>query len=270
MEPTDKKTYRVTEFASLAGVTVRALRHYDRLGLLKPRRPSAGYRAYTSQDLETLEQIVALKFIGVPLRKIPIVRRGHREAIANAFGAQRRTLEAKQRLIARAIEALGEAETILRAGRAADVSLYRRIIEVIEMQDDAQEWSKTYRELVDQKIAHLKTIPKEMRDDLRQQLTALVGEIKASIDEDPAGPTGQAFATRWLEILKPFSDRVDETLASHFATRPPALDAERFMSELSEDDRARVKATLEPFTDKQVSDFIRRAFAARSGQGREG
>lgn len=38
------KLYRVREFAELSGVTVRALHHYDRVGLLKPRRTDAGYR----------------------------------------------------------------------------------------------------------------------------------------------------------------------------------------------------------------------------------
>jgi len=35
MKPTPN-VYRIQEFASIAGVTVRALHHYDRLGLLKP------------------------------------------------------------------------------------------------------------------------------------------------------------------------------------------------------------------------------------------
>ena len=69
----DSRTYRTREFAELAGVTVRALHHYDRLGLLKPRRTPAGYRAYAARDLEALEQIVALKFIGIPLKDIPIL-----------------------------------------------------------------------------------------------------------------------------------------------------------------------------------------------------
>ena len=50
----------IREFAQLAGVTVRALHHYDRLGLLQPRRTQQRYRAYGSKDLEILEQIVAL------------------------------------------------------------------------------------------------------------------------------------------------------------------------------------------------------------------
>ena len=53
------KLYHVREFAQLAGVTVRALHHYDRLGLLRPSRTETGYRLYYLRDLERLEQIVA-------------------------------------------------------------------------------------------------------------------------------------------------------------------------------------------------------------------
>lgn len=36
--PLTNTTYHAREFAEIAGVTVRALHHYDRIGLLKPRR----------------------------------------------------------------------------------------------------------------------------------------------------------------------------------------------------------------------------------------
>src|SRR5437879_12134477 len=63
--------YRASEFGGRAGVTVRALHHYDRLGLLKPSgRTASGYRLYSDRDLVRLEQIVALKFIGFPLSHI--------------------------------------------------------------------------------------------------------------------------------------------------------------------------------------------------------
>ena len=46
------RTYQPHEFAKRAGVTVRALHHYDRLELLKPSgRTPAGYRLYTDRDL---------------------------------------------------------------------------------------------------------------------------------------------------------------------------------------------------------------------------
>jgi len=58
-------------------VLVPVLRCYDRLGLLTPPRTQTGYRVYGEKDLETLEQIVALKFIGLPLDKIKSLLRRH-------------------------------------------------------------------------------------------------------------------------------------------------------------------------------------------------
>ena len=54
MRPDENRTYRTKEFAQLAGVSVRALHYYDRLGLLKPRRSPAGYRTYSARDFERL------------------------------------------------------------------------------------------------------------------------------------------------------------------------------------------------------------------------
>src|SRR5689334_6171141 len=111
------RTYRVSEFARLSGVTPRALRHYDRLGLLKPQRTAAGYRVYTDHDLERLVQIVALKFIGIPLDRIG--RLATRQAdLAKALDAQRQALEEKRRLLDLAVGAIHEAQAALqRDGR---------------------------------------------------------------------------------------------------------------------------------------------------------
>jgi DNA-binding transcriptional MerR regulator len=66
--PEVSRLYRVQEFAQRAGVTVKALHHYDRLGLLCARRTASGYRLYNEFDFERLEKITALKFLGVPLK----------------------------------------------------------------------------------------------------------------------------------------------------------------------------------------------------------
>src|SRR5689334_25424280 len=88
--------YRVSEFAEKAGVTVRTLHHYDRLGLLKPSsRTGAGYRLYTEQDLARLQQIVTLKFIGLPLREIKALLEGSRLDMVQTLRLQRRLLDEK-------------------------------------------------------------------------------------------------------------------------------------------------------------------------------
>ena len=92
-----ERTYRVHEFAALTGVSVRALHHCDRLGLLKPRRATSQYRIYVAQDVAVLEQIVALKFIGISLRDIKRLLRTQTEELQPVLAAQRAVLEEKRR-----------------------------------------------------------------------------------------------------------------------------------------------------------------------------
>jgi DNA-binding transcriptional MerR regulator len=61
----------VGEVAALAGVTVRTLHHYDRIGLLQPSgRTSAGYRQYSAADLDRLHQVLLYRELGFPLEEV--------------------------------------------------------------------------------------------------------------------------------------------------------------------------------------------------------
>lgn len=64
-------SYLVKEVAQLSGVSVRALHHYHKLGLLVPHgRSQAGYRLYDEQDLLRLQQILIGRELGLPLAQI--------------------------------------------------------------------------------------------------------------------------------------------------------------------------------------------------------
>ncbi len=68
---TKSGSYTVGQVADLAGVTVRALHHYDEIGLLSPSdRTPAGYRQYAGEDLERLAQILSYRELGFPLEEI--------------------------------------------------------------------------------------------------------------------------------------------------------------------------------------------------------
>ena len=65
------RAYQVKEVASIAGVSVRTLHHYDEIGLLVPSgRTDAGYRLYGSDDLLRLQQILIGRELGMPLEEI--------------------------------------------------------------------------------------------------------------------------------------------------------------------------------------------------------
>jgi len=61
----------VGDVAALAGVTVRTLHHYDRIGLLSPSgRTAAGYRQYSPADLDRLHQVLLYRELGFPLEEV--------------------------------------------------------------------------------------------------------------------------------------------------------------------------------------------------------
>ncbi|GAC68565.1 MerR family transcriptional regulator [Gordonia soli] len=63
---------RSGELATLAGVTVRTLRHYHQVGLLtEPERGGNGYRSYDVHDLVRVLRIRRLASLGIPLDRMP-------------------------------------------------------------------------------------------------------------------------------------------------------------------------------------------------------
>jgi DNA-binding transcriptional MerR regulator len=244
-------SYRIREFAALAGVTVRALHHYDRFGLLEPHRTTTGYRVYSVEDLRVLEQIVALKFIGLPLKQIKGLLRRSPSELAQALRAQRTVIEQKRNLLDRAIAAIRDAELALQTGKPADSALFTHIIEVIEMQNNTDEWKKQYDGLVQGKIEHLKAMSPEKRADLQTQWTNLLKDIEASLNEDPASPRAQELATRWVTLLAAFAP------GGHLApSLVKAFGAAYQQPDESGKHRAGVK-------DRRVWDFIGKAIALR-------
>jgi MerR family transcriptional regulator, thiopeptide resistance regulator len=282
MKPSANRTYGTAAFAALAGVTPRALRYYDRLGLLKPKRSRSGYRLYSERDLETLEEIVALKFIGVPLKDIAAIRRRARGPFVQVLHAQRETLEAKRRTLTRAISAIAAAETALRSGTDIDAQLFRRIIEVMHMDTPHEEAVTTYVAKLKAKASFLAAMTAEQRVSLREQWATLVEDVKAAVDEDPAGPKAQQLLDRWLSLLQAVtgpqtgaeaaaepaplraSPELQDKLWARRAEWLPA-DAVRDSADVpnAAEAIARLRKAVGTFADSDVLKFIERARAAR-------
>ncbi|HEY2019278.1 MAG TPA: MerR family transcriptional regulator [Bryobacteraceae bacterium] len=198
--------YRTREFAELAGVTVRALHHYDRVDLLKPRRTGAGYRLYDVRDLERLEQIVALKFLGLSLKQIKSLLDREELELPDALRMQRTVLEGKRRLLDRAIGAIREAEAAVKPGRQTDAAVLKKIIEVIGMQDNSDWMLKYHTEGAQAKIkARRPEWTPELQERVSKQWTDLIAEAEAALGDDPASEKVQALAARWMGLIEEFT-----------------------------------------------------------------
>jgi DNA-binding transcriptional MerR regulator len=248
------KAYHVQEFAALTGITVRALHHYDRLGLLRPRRTGSGYRLYGQEELERLEQIVALKFIGIPLQQIKAILDRKPSSLADALRVQRMALQEKCRLLDRAIEAIQRAEQSFAGGGQPDAGILKKIIEAIEMQTN-NEWIERYYS--PEAWTRIKSVhpgwspwlPGEAYD----EWVDLFRDVEAALDEDPAGEKAQALAERWkaMEIAFTCGDReVAQGLNRMFADESNWPDS--------------MKERMAPFKNRAVWEFPRRVFASGS------
>jgi DNA-binding transcriptional MerR regulator len=206
MEHDPTKLYKVREFAKLAGVTVRALHHYDRLGLLTPdRRVGSRYRLYRERDLGRLEEIVVLKFLGIPLKDIrPLL--DQQSGLADALRRQQRVLGEKRRQLEQAIRTIAAAEQSVRSTEGPDWTLFRHVIQEIEMQDETEWSTKYYSPEAREKIEQRKPLwSPELQEEASRKWNALFADIEASLDEDPAGRKAQALAARWRELLAGFT-----------------------------------------------------------------
>lgn len=185
--------YRVHEFAELAGVTVKTLHHYDRVGVLRPRRTASGYRVYAQMDLVRLEQILALKTIGFSLKDIRSLLDRQALPLPAIFRQQRGVLEEKRRLLDRAIRALTEAEHAAVTESAPVTAILQDVITVMNMQD-IEAMRKYYSDEAWAQWQHY-------YDDWPPAAwQALYRDIGAAIGSDPAGPRAQALADRWQAL----------------------------------------------------------------------
>ena len=71
--------FTIGDFARLGRVSVRMLRHYDAIGLLRPAHvdPASGYRSYEAGQLAQLNRVVALKDLGFALEQVRVMLDEH-------------------------------------------------------------------------------------------------------------------------------------------------------------------------------------------------
>src|ERR1700749_4543796 len=113
----DERTWRIGEVATATGLTVRALHHYDQIGLVVPSAPtSGGHRLYTGADLAVLYQVTALRQLGLALDQIAVVLGGQAD-VRQVIDEQLARVDRQIRLAARLPEQLLAARE---AGAAGD------------------------------------------------------------------------------------------------------------------------------------------------------
>jgi DNA-binding transcriptional MerR regulator len=137
------------ECARRTGLTVRALRVYERAGLLKPVRSAKGWRSYGPDELIRLNTIVALKGFGLSLREIRKAFGSSPPALVQVLDLQARNWAGRKLAADRAITLIHAAITRLKSHARLTVDELCELLRSTEVNNNMQ---SIVRELINQHI----------------------------------------------------------------------------------------------------------------------
>lgn len=131
---------RISEFAKRAGVTVKTLLHYDKIGLLQASaKTDAGYRIYSDEDFIKLQQITTLKFVGLSLEEIKQLLSEKGQDTESLINVQTKALDEKKKQIETVITALNKAQKRIQSNSFLDVQQLIDIIRITNMEVSAKQ-----------------------------------------------------------------------------------------------------------------------------------
>jgi len=206
-------TFRIQEFAKLAGVTVRALHHYDRLKLLSPaHRSERGYRLYRREDLGRLERILVLRYLGLSLREIGALLNASlgrgAEPLTVTLARQRSALRERRDGLDRVLRAIEHAQ--LRAQDPAEPEwlLYQTILKEIQMQQ-ATDWTEKYYSpnALEALRSHRAAMTPEEKAEAGARWKVLLADVQSALDRaaPPDSAEGRALVARWMRLGDEFT-----------------------------------------------------------------
>ncbi len=233
-----KAPLRIGALARLAGISVRALRHYETLGLLTPAgRSSAGYRLYDQQAVARLLRIKWLKSLGLSLGEIGARLKeaeqydGREPDLRQILLEQRRRIELKLEQNRRLLERIEQIE-----GRLSSRATFGDTIEVLEI---VSTFEKYY---TPQQMERLKRrgemLGAETIEAVQREWPQLIAEVKAAMaaGKVPEDPEVRALAARWQELVEMFTGGdpgITRSLASYYRGEPGATERAGFDSSIS-------------------------------------
>jgi DNA-binding transcriptional MerR regulator len=186
----------IADLARASGVTSRTLRHYDRIGLLRPARTGHnGYRYYGWEESLRLQRILLLRELGLGLEAIGGILDGGRAPL-DALRVHRRWLDAeRQRLGAMAASVDATMERLARGGTLGTQDMFNGFGKN-PYEDEARErWGDA---AVDNAHARLDALAPPERSSMMDKAREINRELAACMaaGEPAGGPRAQAAVER--------------------------------------------------------------------------
>lgn len=237
------RRWKVGELAEAAGLTVRALHHFDEIGLVRPsERTCGGHRLYTDDDVRRLYLVVGLRQLRIPLADIAASLAGDLAPIVRAqLTHVEQTIGQQHRLR----HQLAELIRVLDTQSAPSVD---QLLELLETM-------MTLRYFTPDQLTRMKARHAEVGNDTfgrwRTEWMGICEEVRRHIEVGlgPAEQAAQETARRWSRLMTEMTGGDRAVLAGMYAKM---------------DGQGAEAATLDVVTS-DVWEYMKRAFAVGFG-----
>ncbi|MBU8784114.1 MerR family transcriptional regulator [Bacillus licheniformis] len=193
---------KVKEVADLVGISVRTLHHYDEIGLLAPSETTeAGYRLYSDDDLEKLQQILFFRELDFTLKKIKSILENPSFDKNEALQLHRKALLEKRSRLDQMIATIDK--TIQFAKGEINMTNEEKFAGFDFSQNPYEEEARERwgDEAVDRSKAYIESMSEGERKKMEQQYDAIYRKIAALREGAPDSEEAQAAIKEWYDFL---------------------------------------------------------------------
>jgi DNA-binding transcriptional MerR regulator len=214
---------RVGDLAKRTGLTVRTLHHYDAIGLLRPStRTSTGHRLYGKKEVERLQHITSLRYLGLSLDEIRDCLTKPEHSIERALEMQIERIEEQIGRQTRLRALVQHLRDRLRTAEGASVDELTRTIEVTIMHE--KYYSPEQLRQLEQRRAE---VGDDRIQEAQREWQELFTACKKAMDEglDPTCEEMKALARKRAALIREFTGGdlgIAASLANMYRSEGPA------------------------------------------------
>ncbi|MFB5580774.1 MerR family transcriptional regulator [Bacillus albus] len=204
--------WMISEFASVGDVTVRTLRYYDKINLLKPSDyTEGGHRLYTKDDLYVLQQIQSFKHLGFSLGEIQNIILQcdiETEEFLRQIRFQRELLLAEQERIAKVLSHMDEMMKKFQKEERVDVALFSSFLQTFIWEKENKEWLEEHFSKDSVRAFYNN---KDLKEEFEQRFMDVIGKLKNYKEEekDPSHHDVQVTLKEFFNVIEEVTNYLD-------------------------------------------------------------
>ena len=192
---------RISEVAKLTGITVRTLHYYDEIGLLKPSEiTEAGYRLYSREDLEILQQILFFRELDFPLSQI-------KEIMNNPNYDKEEALKKQKELLIQQRQRIEGLIILIEKRIEGDNNMSFKEFDMNEIEENKKKYAKEVKErwgtskAYEESEKKTSSYNKEKWGDINQETSEIFKGFAELRNSDPGSEEVQELVRRWQKYI---------------------------------------------------------------------